>query len=110
MFQLVSDEAHKDGVVDAWEERMLGLLARQLSLAQATALEIMELSRKKFEQGKLGSSRRLDPKVAYCKVLYFMHHGGVSPDGEPRLALLRQLFGFSEEDHQVLMDFVKAKL
>lgn len=110
LFQIVSDEVHKDGTVDSWEGRILSHLAAQLALDPLTMRDLMALSSRKHKAGRLGTSRRLDPKVAYCKVLYFVHHSGADPDACAELALLRTLFGFSLEDHRVLHEFVKAKL
>jgi len=111
LFQLVTDEAFKDGVVEEWENRALVALTEYLQLPLEEARSLAWISHERFQKGRLGSSRPLSPRTLYSKALYFAHAGeGLTAEREWMLAGLRKIFEIAPEVHDELLTRVKSKL
>jgi hypothetical protein len=111
LFQIVAEEAFKDGVLEGWEAKILQILANFLDLPRERALAIAQSARQRHREGKLGQERPLRPEHLYRKVLYFTCYDGQIAESEGQMLLaLRRLFKISEKDHtrlfqQVAMQF-----
>jgi hypothetical protein len=103
LFQLVAEEAFKDGKIEPVEQEILSRLARFLGIPSDSARRIAGQAKKKFQQGKLGTPRPLKPAVLYERVLYFAWSDGREDSREEKmLAGLRRLFRISPEDHEAM--------
>jgi serine/threonine protein kinase len=111
LFQLVTDEVFKDGVVEDWENRTLVALTEFLELGTEQARGVAWKSLEKFQLGKLGSKRALDPRILYSKALYFAYvDGSLSQEEAWMLEGLRKLFGLTDKDHVLLLERVRTKM
>lgn len=111
LFQIVAEEAFKDGVLEGWEAKILQILARFLGLGRDRAIEIALQAKRQHAEGRLGEARPLRPGTLYRKVLYFVCADGTITETEGQMLLaLRRLFKISEDEHarhlhQVAMQF-----
>ncbi len=100
LFQLVSDEAFRDGVLEAEEARLMQVLARFLKLDPEEAKEIARVSKAKFAAGELGGGGRLDPARLYHRVLEVVASDGEVDGLEAQMLMgLRQVLKVSDEEH-----------
>ncbi|MBI4858708.1 MAG: hypothetical protein HY815_00290 [Candidatus Riflebacteria bacterium] len=105
LFELVTDEAFRDGQIEEWENKVLNVIAGYLRLTDDAAKRIAKTSRKKFASGQLGSERPLDPEAVYTKAVRLVcADGRIDPDEEKMLAALRKLFRLPDALHQDLMN------
>lgn len=104
LFQLVTDEVFRDGLLEDHEKQLLKVLATFLRLGSEEAREISRVSKQKFREGQLGESGRLDPGRLYQRVLAFVvSDGEIDELEEQMLRGLRQLLGITDQDHQELL-------
>ena len=100
LFQLVCDEAFRDGRIEAWEGQVLNALARFLGIDRETATRAAKAGRARFEAGKLGEARPLRGTSLYRKVLYFtVCDGKLDRTEQAMLQAIRKLFQIDEETH-----------
>lgn len=98
LFQLVTDEAFRDGRLDSRELDILRRLAAFLRLDGATARAIAKVSKAKFRATLLGSARPLSPEALYGEAMAFvMSDGRVDPLEERMVLGLRKLFRIDDE-------------
>ena len=99
LFQLVTDEAFRDGRIDAVELDLLNRLARFLKLDAVQARAIARLSKGKFRSGLLGPARPLSPGELYGETLAFvMSDGRIDPLEEAMITGLRKLFRIGDDE------------
>lgn len=102
LFQLVADEAFRDGVVEEVENRLLQVLTRFLRLPQEEVVVLARSSKQRFRRGQLGAARPLEPGVLYREVLLMaLSDGELQPLEGDMLAGLRWLLGIPEEEHKI---------
>jgi len=104
LFQLVTDEVFRDGVVDDDELDVVKKLSEFLGLEREVAMEIVAYSRQKFSTGLLKEKRALDPAPLYEEVLrYIVSDGELDPLEEKMLNGLRELFDIEDATHLEMM-------
>jgi hypothetical protein len=108
IFQLVADEAFKDGDISERDRKLLKSVAHYLKLDKATAKDVLARSREKVQSGELGRSRPLDSVLLYERVLYFaLADGQVDVLEERFLGTLRRALKISDEEHQTSLQNVQ---
>lgn len=104
LFELVTDEVYRDGVVEEDEHRLLQALVRFLRLSSDTARSIARKSKERFVHGELGSQRSLSPIELYRSVLIAICADGQIDDLEVQMSLgLRQILGIDEDTHRAAL-------
>ena len=104
LFQLLTDEVYKDGVVENWEQEALVKVSHFLKLPKDEAQAIAARSKTKYEQGELGATRPLDPIVLYKKVIYFIMSDLEIDDLEIQMIEgLRNVLGISDHSHRAVL-------
>ena len=110
LFQLITDEVLKDGVVENWEDSMLRTWCRLLRVAPETAKQIFHRSKEKYKSGELGRERPFHVATLYERTLYFIVSDKRFDDAEKQmLKMLRRLFNVDDEKHKELYERVRAK-
>jgi len=105
MFQLVTDEAYRNGQVGELERKVLSSLGRFLRIDGPQALAIAARSKKKFDSGELGLERNFDARALYRRVLrYVLSHGILGDRERLMLQALCKLFGISSSEHARLIE------
>lgn len=109
LFQLITDEVFKDGLVEDWENSALNKLGRFLKVDAETARVVARRSASRFRKGELGSHRPMNVVALYERALYFVWSDGrVDPGEKVMLAGLRTYFNLSDEKHEELLARVRA--
>lgn len=107
LFELVCDEVFKDGVVEAWENRLLQTVMHFLQLEPAVALAIAGHSRQRFDMGLLGGAGPLEPLRLYERLLAFvLSDEKIDAAEAAMLEGMRQVLKIPESTHQVLQEKV----
>lgn len=97
LFRLATEEAFKDGHVDADENRTLQVLGGLLKLDADTAIRLAKQARKKFKEGQLQGGR-FDALELYRKAHELaMADGELEADEAQILASLRSILKLSDE-------------
>ena len=104
LFQLLTDEVYKDGVVERWEHEALVKTARFLKLPKEEAQAIAGRSKTKYDRGELGDTRPLDPIALYKKVIYFIMSDLEIDDLEMQMIEgLRKVLEISDHSHRAVL-------
>lgn len=104
LFQLVSDEALRDGKLEDWENEILSRLARFLKLEGDLARSIVRLSLSKYQGGQFDQSRPMDKVILYREILRHVHSDQeVDAKEQAMLDGMRQLLELSPADHDRLL-------
>lgn len=99
-FQMLCEEAYRDGILDIGENRLLAAFGKGLRLDASHIEAIKGRARRLFGSGELGPRRQFDPRRLYKRVLRYILCAG-SLGALDRLAIrsLCKVFGFSRQDH-----------
>jgi hypothetical protein len=109
LFQLVSDEAFRDGKLDPWENEILGALAGFLKLDANLARTIARMSKEKYKAGKFVESRPLDPVRLFREILRHAYSDADLDEKErTMLAGMQKLLKLSNDDRAKLESEVKG--
>src|SRR5688572_23153496 len=99
LFQLVSDEAFRDGKLEPWENDILGALARFLKLDGELARTIARMSKEKYKAGAFDESRPLDPIRLFREILRHAYSDDEVDERErAMLAGMQKLLKLSDAD------------
>lgn len=111
LYQLATDEAMRDGVVNEAEENLLRIMAEFLRIEKGRALQIRERSAALYRQGLLGEERLFVPKEFYKRVLRYVLLGRrVSKNEQLMIGALRRLFKMTDEAHDLLFEQAQKEL
>ena len=109
LFELICDEVFKDGVVEAWENKILQTVMHFLQLEPAVALTIAGHARRRFDMGLLGGSGPLEPLRLYERLLTFvLSDQRVDATEAAMLAGMRHVLKIADSTHQALQEKVLA--
>lgn len=109
LFELICDEVFRDGVVEAWENRLLQAVMHFLQLEPATALAIAGHARQRFDMGLLGGPGPLEPMRLYERLLTFvLSDSRIDATEAAMLEGMRQVLKIPEATHKVLQEKVRA--
>jgi len=109
LFQLVTDEALRDGRVDALDKKILQTLLGFLRFDPCLAADIARFSHIKFQAGELGPQRRFQPIQLYKRVLKYAHFDAGAGKLELQMLVgIRKLFGIDEASHQEALAHVRS--
>jgi hypothetical protein len=101
LFELVADEAFRDGKLADYENAILVKMAQFLRIPPEQARDVARQASVRYRNGLLGAERPLDPRVLYARAVKAVHEDGVVDEGEAKmLEGLRRLFKLSEELHE----------
>jgi len=104
LFQMLAEEAFRDGVLEDWERKVLQKVARFLRLDGALAKQIARDAKKRFLAGELGEAARLDPRRLYTRVVAMILSDGEVDELERKmLDGLRRLFSIDDAVHAQLL-------
>lgn len=110
LFEMVSDEVFRDGVVDETENKLLNILASFLKIETPAAREILAGSKTRFQTGELGDKAPLDPHGLYCRTVSRVFDDGRLDDAEDTMLRgLRKLFRISDSAHARLVEGFQAQ-
>lgn len=111
LFQLVADEAFRDGLIDSGEAMLLAKLGRFLGLSRDEARSLAAVSRARYEGGFIEESRSMDVEHLYVEALHrILADGRVGWDERRVLAGLRKLLGIAETRHRELVGKVLSEM
>lgn len=109
LFQLVAEEAFKDGKIEPVEQEVLTRLARFLGIPEDSTRRIARQALSKFRKGELGTPRSLRPRLLYERTLYFVWSDGEEDRREEKmLEGLRRLFRIGPEEHREILERVRS--
>lgn len=110
LFELLCDEVFRDGVVEAWENRLLQTVMHLLGLEPAVAISIAGHSRRRFDLGLLTGAGPVEPMRLYERLLVFvLSDGRIDQTEAAMLEGMRQVLKIADSVHQVLADKVMAR-
>jgi len=111
LFQLVTDEAFRDGQVSPTENKLLVALTKYLRIPTESARSIANRSRQKFKDEQLGLNRPFDKERLYKRVLRFAISDGRYDENEYNMIeVLRSLFKVSLDDHEKMLSHAQMEL
>ena len=111
LFQLITDAAFRDGVLEEREKDILNAVARFLRLDKEVAKEVARKSKRRYQEGTLGVKEPLDPQELYEHVLtYVWSDGKVDPKEEKMLTGLCKILNISDELHEKLSKGMKPQV
>lgn len=111
LFQLVADEAFRDGLIDSAEAMLLAKLGRLLGLSRDEARALASVSRARYETGHFEETRPMDIEHLYVEALQrVLADGRVGWDERRVLAGLRKLLGIAETRHRELVGKVLSDM
>lgn len=94
LFELISDEALRDGVVEPHENRILQKMAKFLRLSAEESTAIAKASIRRYQSGELGQSRALSPEALFQEAQRLvLDDGQVDEEEAVMLRALRHVLG-----------------
>lgn len=108
LFQMVMEEAFRDGRIDDRDNQILCVLLRFLRFEQQDAMTIARTAKAKFEQGILGPARPFRPLELYKRVLRYVFLGRQPGPIELKMVQgIRALFRISSELHDLAIQQIR---
>lgn len=109
LYQLVAEEAFRDGRFDAEDRSLMTGFLRYLDLPGERARRLTERSRAKQIAGELGAIREFHPLRLYMRVLRYLE---ASPADEQELILRasRGVLKIGERTHRNVLDAARKRL
>lgn len=105
IFQILAEEAWRDGEVSKADSAMLESFRKYLRLKNQRAMEAMDRAEEKFRAGTIGSLRDFSPKQCYARAVRYAYSDDpeLSEREEKYLKGLRAATGLKDSDHEKVM-------
>lgn len=108
LFQMVMEEAFRDGRIDDRDNQILCVLLRFLRFEQGDAMTIARTAKQKFDEGVLGPERPFRPLELYKRVLRYVFLGRQPSTIELKMVQgVRALFRISSELHDLAIQQIR---
>lgn len=110
LFQLVTEEFLRDGVLEEVEQKILRTLVGFLDLDSKWASSVLAESRREYQAGTLGTPRRFHSRKLYAQILSFTAGDGKVSQEEARLlAAMKRLFKIENAEHDEIFRRVRLR-
>ncbi len=111
IFQILAEEAWRDGEFSKADSAMLEAFRRYLRLKNQRAMEILDLAQEKYRSGRIGTLRDFSARQCYARALRyaFSDDAELSPKEDKYLRGLRATIGLTDRDHQKVVDRLRSK-